>query len=338
MAYKLTIPEGYRANLGVIDTQLAIKVIKDTFERELAANLNLTRVSAPIAVPADSGLNDTLNGFERPVSFDIPSAEVDEAQIVQSLAKWKRRALHDYGFEKGTGLYTDMNAIRRDEELDNLHSIYVDQWDWERIIGAEDRSLDFLHDMAGRAYAALISTQKALTEAFPQVESVWLPGSLHCMTAQELMDEHPHIPPHDREDAVCEKYGAVLLTQIGKTLSDGSRHDGRAPDYDDWDINADILLWNPVLKRAYEISSMGVRVDAAAMDRQLTAARCDDRRALPFHADILAGKLPLTVGGGIGQSRICMFLLNKAHIGEVQASIWPKGMVDEGRAAGIFLL
>jgi aspartate--ammonia ligase len=338
VSYKLTIPEGYRPNLGVMETQLAIKVIKDTFERELAHNLNLTRVSAPIAVPADSGLNDTLNGVERPVSFDIPSAEVEEAQIVQSLAKWKRRALHDYGFVKGYGLYTDMNAIRRDEELDNLHSIYVDQWDWERIIGKEDRNLDFLEEMAGLAYDALLSTQKALCAAFPAAEPMDLPERLFTLTAQQLLDRYPHLPPNAREDAICEAHGAVLLTQIGKTLSDGSRHDGRAPDYDDWDINADILLWNPVLKRAYEISSMGVRVDAEAMDRQLRAAGCDDRRTLPFHADILANRLPLTVGGGIGQSRICMYLLRKAHIGEVQASIWPAGMVEKARLAGIFML
>ena len=338
MAYKFTVPAGYKSSLGVLDTQLAIKIIKDTFERELSNNLHLTRVSAPIAVRADSGLNDNLNGVERPVSFDIPSAEVDEAQIVQSLAKWKRRALHKYGFEKGFGLYTDMNAIRRDEELDNLHSIYVDQWDWERIIGHEDRTPDFLEEMAGEAYDALIKTQAALLKAFPAVERFPLPQKLYVLTTQELMDRYPDLTPNERENAICKEQGAVLLTQIGKYLSDNSRHDGRAPDYDDWDINADILLWNPLLERAYEISSMGVRVDAEAMDRQLSKAGCDDRRSLPFHREVLEDKLPLTVGGGLGQSRICMYLLGKAHIGEVQASIWPNGMVCEGREVGIYLL
>lgn len=337
MAYKLTIPNGYKPSLGVMDTQLAIKLIKDTFERELANNLRLTRVSAPIAVIAESGLNDNLNGIERPVSFDIPSAEVGEAQIVQSLAKWKRGALRDYGFQEGYGLYTDMNAIRRDEELDNLHSIYVDQWDWERIIKREDRNIDFLKEIAGEVYAALKKTQQELTKEFPGIAPI-LPDNLFALTSQELLDMYPEISPNRREDEICREKGAVLLMQIGKKLSDGNRHDGRAPDYDDWEINADILMWNDVLGRAYEISSMGVRVDAQSMDKQLAVSGCDDRRSLPFHKDILEDKMPLTIGGGLGQSRICMYLLRKAHIGEVQASIWPQAMIEEGKDAGIFLL
>ena len=334
----LIVPKDYDPKLSIMETELAIKLVKDTFERKLARALSLTRVSAPLFVLANSGLNDNLSGVERPVSFDIldlPSGS--DAEIVHSLAKWKRLALKRYGFEKGFGLYTDMNAIRRDETLDNLHSLYVDQWDWEKVIDRSERTLDFLYGVADQILRALKQTEDVLHTAFPELSDL-LPERLTYITAQELLDRYPHLTPKEREDAICEEYGAVFISQIGGILSDGKPHDLRAPDYDDWEINGDILIWNPVMGHAFEISSMGVRVDEASLARQLSASGSEGRKDLPFHKALLSGELPLTVGGGIGQSRICMLLLEKAHIGEVQASVWQEEMHQRCEQAGIQLL
>ncbi len=320
---------------NIIETEVAIKFIKDVFERELARNLNLTRVSAPLFVFPESGLNDNLNGVERPVAFDVLDIGRD-VEVVHSLAKWKRMALAKYGFADGEGLYTDMNAIRRDETLDALHSIYVDQWDWEKIISPSARNFDTLKAAVNSIYSALLSTEAALSERFGTASV--LPKKIEFMTTAQLEAEYPDLSPKDRENAVTKRLGAVFLMQIGAPLKDGVPHDGRAPDYDDWLLNGDILLWDEPLSRAFEISSMGIRVDEAAMRRQLAAAGCEDRAALPFHRALLSGKLPQTMGGGIGQSRICMFLLGKHHIGEVQASVWPESMVEECEKQGIRLL
>lgn len=320
---------------NIIETEVAIKFIKDVFERELARNLNLTRVSAPLFVFPESGLNDNLNGVERPVAFDVLDIGRD-VEVVHSLAKWKRMALAKYGFTDGEGLYTDMNAIRRDETLDALHSIYVDQWDWEKIISPSARNFDTLKAAVNSIYSALLSTEAALSERFGTASV--LPKRIEFMTTAQLEAEYPDLSPKERENAVTKRLGAVFLMQIGAPLKDGVPHDGRAPDYDDWQLNGDILLWDEPLSRAFEISSMGIRVDEAAMRRQLAAAGCEDRAALPFHRALLSGKLPQTMGGGIGQSRICMFLLGKHHIGEVQASVWPESMVEECEKQGIHLL
>lgn len=320
---------------NIIETEVAIKFIKDVFERELARNLNLTRVSAPLFVFPESGLNDNLNGVERPVAFDVLDIGRD-VEVVHSLAKWKRMALAKYGFADGEGLYTDMNAIRRDETLDALHSIYVDQWDWEKIISPSARNFDTLKAAVNSIYSALLSTEAALSERFGTVSV--LPKKIEFMTTAQLEAEYPDLSPKERENAVTKRLGAVFLMQIGAPLKDGVPHDGRAPDYDDWLLNGDILLWDEPLSRAFEISSMGIRVDEAAMRRQLAAAGCEDRAALPFHRALLSGELPQTMGGGIGQSRICMFLLGKHHIGEVQASVWPESMVEECEKQGIHLL
>ena len=320
---------------NIIETEVAIKFIKDVFERELARNLNLTRVSAPLFVFPESGLNDNLNGVERPVAFDVLDIGKD-VEVVHSLAKWKRMALAKYGFADGEGLYTDMNAIRRDETLDALHSIYVDQWDWEKIISPSARNFDTLKAAVNSIYSALLSTEAALSERFGTASV--LPKRIEFMTTAQLEAEYPDLSPKERENAVTKRLGAVFLMQIGAPLKDGVPHDGRAPDYDDWLLNGDILLWDEPLSRAFEISSMGIRVDEAAMRRQLAAAGCEDRAALPFHRALLSGKLPQTMGGGIGQSRICMFLLGKHHIGEVQASVWPESMVEECEKQGIHLL
>ncbi len=321
----LLLPQGYRPKLDILQTEIAIKLIKDTFEKELARQLHLVRVSAPLFVRPETGLNDDLNGVERPVRFDIPEIGAD-VEIVHSLAKWKRMALARYGFENDSGLYTDMNAIRRDEELDNLHSVYVDQWDWEKTIAREDRDISKLKSTVRRIMEALQNTEAALCKQFPMIEP-FLPAAITFVTAQELEDRYPALTPKQREDAVCREYGAVFIMQIGGRLKSGQRHDGRAPDYDDWTLNGDILVYNKLLDRAFEISSMGIRVDQAALERQLAEAGCEDRRTLPFHRMLLAGELPLTMGGGIGQSRICMLLLQKAHIGEVQSSVWPEEMI-----------
>lgn len=320
---------------NIIETEVAIKFIKDVFERELARNLNLTRVSAPLFVFPESGLNDNLNGVERPVAFDVLDIGRD-VEVVHSLAKWKRMALAKYGFADGEGLYTDMNAIRRDEALDALHSIYVDQWDWEKIISPSARNFDTLKAAVNSIYSALLGTETALSERFGTASV--LPKRIEFMTTAQLEAEYPDLSPKERENAVTKRLGAVFLMQIGAPLKDGVPHDGRAPDYDDWLLNGDILLWDEPLSRAFEISSMGIRVDEAAMRRQLAAAGCEDRAALPFHRALLSGELPQTMGGGIGQSRICMFLLGKHHIGEVQASVWPESMVEECEKQGIHLL
>ena len=334
---KVFIPEGYRSPLNVYDMQIAIEFIKHNFQKELAHALNLRRVSAPLFVRESSGLNDNLNGYERPVSFDVPAVGA-EGQVVHSLAKWKRFALKKYNFRVGKGIYTDMNAIRRDEQLDNLHSIYVDQWDWEKIIRPEDRTLDYLRRTAQEIVECVCDVSERLNREFSSIH-VKLGRELTTITTQELEDMFPDIPvPGDRENAFLEKHGTVLLTQIGGKLKSGKPHDGRAPDYDDWALNGDILVWNSVLGRAFEISSMGVRVDPESMDRQLTLAGCDDRRSLPFHKMLLNGELPLTIGGGIGQSRLCMLMIGCAHIGEVQSSLWDEETLRACREAGIMLL
>ena len=327
--------KGASVRNNIIETEIRIKFIKDVFERELAQNLNLTRVSAPLFVFPESGLNDNLNGVERPVCFDI--ADIGRnVEVVHSLAKWKRMALARYGFSEGEGLYTDMNAIRRDESLDALHSVYVDQWDWEKIISPEERTAETLKSAVLSIYSALLSTEKALCERFGT--GPVLPKEIGFMTTTELEDEFPELSPKEREDAAAKRFGAVFLMQIGAPLKNGKPHDGRAPDYDDWSLNGDILLWDEVLSRAFEISSMGIRVDAKSLRRQLSAAGCEERAALPFHKALLSGKLPQTMGGGIGQSRICMFLLGKRHIGEVQASVWSDSTLEECEKEGIHLL
>ena len=336
MISNLIFPEGYSSPLGILETELAIKLVKDVFERELAARLELTRVSAPLFVRPESGLNDDLNGVERPVGFDVPDAGCD-VQVVQSLAKWKRFALARYGIKPGRGLYTDMNAIRRDEALDNLHSVYVDQWDWEKIITREQRNEETLRAAVKSIMAALHSTQDALTEAFPALEH-FIPEDISFVSSQQLEDEYPDLTPKQREDAAAKKYGAVFISQIGGALKSGQKHDGRAPDYDDWSLNGDIIIWYPVLGRSVELSSMGIRVDEEALRRQVRLAGCEQRLELPFHRALLEGRLPLTMGGGIGQSRICMVMLGKAHVGEVQASIWGDGEHELCERHGIHLL
>ena len=317
---KIYIPEGYRAPLSVYDMQVAIEFIKHNFQKELAYALNLRRVSAPLFVKESSGLNDNLNGYERPVSFDIPAVGAD-AQVVHSLAKWKRLALKRYNFTVGNGLYTDMNAIRRDEALDNIHSIYVDQWDWEKIITRENRNLEYLKLIVQAIVRAICDTNDRLHVRFPQL-TTRLSREVSFITTQELEDKYPELTPSQREKAFVEDHPTACIMQIGGKLRSGIPHDGRAPDYDDWKLNCDIFFWDDVLDRGLEISSMGIRVDAQALDTQLTLAGCDDRRNLPFHRMLLNDELPLTIGGGIGQSRLAMLLMGCAHIGEVQSSIW----------------
>ena len=332
------IPQGYAPRLNLYDTQKAIGLLKRLFEDTLGGALNLRRVSAPLFVEASTGLNDDLNGVERPVTFDIPAAGRD-AQVVHSLAKWKRMALHRYQFSVGEGLYTDMNAIRRDEQPDNLHSVYVDQWDWEKVLAPRDRNLEYLQRTVSTIVDAICQTQTTIRAMFPQLSP--LPGisrEISFVTTQELEDRFPALTPKEREDAWVKDHPTTFLMQIGGALKSGSPHDGRAPDYDDWTLNGDILVWNTVLGRAFELSSMGIRVDAAALDHQLTLAGCEARRELPFHKLLLEGKLPLTIGGGIGQSRLCMLLLGKAHIGEVQASVWDEQTIQACRDAGVILL
>ena len=335
---KTVIPQGYAPCLNLYDTQKAIGLLKRLFADTLGGALRLRRVSAPLFVEASTGLNDDLNGVERPVSFDIPFAG-REAQVVHSLAKWKRMALYRYQFSVGEGLYTDMNAIRRDEELDNLHSVYVDQWDWEKIIAPRDRNEAFLKETVRTIVKAVADTQTTIRAVYPQLTALPLVDTeVSFVTTQELEDRWPDLTPKQREDAWVKDHPTTFLMGIGGKLKSGRPHDGRAPDYDDWTLNGDILLWNPVLERAFEISSMGIRVDPAALDRQLTLAGCDSRRELPFHRMLLAGELPLTMGGGIGQSRLCMILLGKAHIGEVQASIWDDETIRACQDAGVILL
>ncbi len=333
---KLFIPKNYKPALDVYRTQKAIAFIKQTFQQRLADALNLKRVSAPLFVTESSGLNDNLNGYERPVSFDIPAIG-ESGQVVHSLAKWKRLALKEYNFYVGNGLYTDMNAIRRDEEIDNIHSIYVDQWDWEKVITKEDRTLDYLIDVASKIVGVICDTSDLLRVDFPEL-TVNLSRDMKAVTTSELEDMYPTLTPKERENAFLKEHKTALIMQIGKRLKSGEPHDGRAPDYDDWELNADILFYNEVLDRAFEISSMGIRVDEVSLDRQLSQSGCDDRRTLPFHSMLLAGELPLTIGGGIGQSRLCMLMMGCAHIGEVQSSIWDKDTIEGCKAAGIRLL
>ena len=333
---KTILPSGYHAALGLYDTQAAIGFVKAAFQQRLSKALHLIRVSAPLFVASDTGLNDDLNGVERPVSFDILETGAT-AQVVHSLAKWKRMALYQYDFYCGKGLYTDMNAIRRDEEMDNLHSIYVDQWDWEVVISRQERNMGFLKETVEKIVAAICDTHQALKAAYPAISTTLCPKVTY-LTTQELEDCYPKLSPKEREDRVAKEYGTVCLLQIGGILRSGQKHDGRAPDYDDWDLNCDILFWNPVLEKAFEVSSMGIRVDAQSLDRQLALAGCDNRRTFPFHKMVLDGTLPLTMGGGIGQSRLCMLLMGNAHIGEVQVSIWDDETKMACKAAGIHLL
>lgn len=326
----------YQSPLGILETEIAIKQVKDFFEKKLSETLNLTRVSAPLFVRPETGLNDNLNGVERPVAFDVKAIGKD-AEIVHSLAKWKRMALHRYGFRPSEGLYTDMNAIRRDEDLDQLHSIYVDQWDWEKIILKEDRHEAKLRDIVTRIYDVFKATEAHVHALYPMLEPT-LPEEIFFITSEELYKLHPDKTPKERENLIAKDKGAVFLMQIGDKLSHGLPHDGRAPDYDDWSLNGDIIFWNPILETAFELSSMGIRVDEDALAIQLEKAACTERMSYPFHQMIAEKALPYTVGGGIGQSRICMYFLQKAHIGEVQASIWPDEMHEACMKENIFLL
>lgn len=333
----MNIPEDYKPVLGLKDTQIAIKEVKDFFQRQLTAELNLHRVSAPLFVTPESGLNDNLNGVERPVKFGIKEQDEREVEIVHSLAKWKRMALGRYEFNVGEGLYTDMNAIRRDEETDNIHSIYVDQWDWEKIITKEERNETKLREVVKSVYDALRVTEKYMANKYDYIECI-LPETIFFISSQELEDMYPECTPKEREYKICKLHGAVFISQIGGVLASGEKHDGRAPDYDDWSLNGDILVYYPVTDIALELSSMGIRVDEDALERQLVIAGCEERKELPFQKAILEKKLPYTIGGGIGQSRICMFFLRKAHIGEVQVSIWPDEDVAYAKERGVILL
>lgn len=333
---KVFLPEGYKTSLSVYEMQRAIEFIKSNFQLNLSNALNLRRVSAPLFVDEASGLNDNLNGYERPVGFDIPDVGTD-AQVVHSLAKWKRLALKRYDFHPGKGLFTDMNAIRRDEIVDNLHSVYVDQWDWEKVLAPEDRNMDYLKRTVRDIVGAICETAAALDVAFPSLH-VKLCPDVTFVTSGELEDRWPDLTPKERENAICREHKTVFLMQIGRKLKNGQPHDGRAPDYDDWDLNGDILFWNDVLQCSFEVSSMGIRVSPESLDRQLTEAGCDDRRSLPFHQMLLAGQLPQTMGGGIGQSRLCMLLTGACHIGEVQCSLWDQETQEACANAGILLL
>ncbi len=334
---QLAIPDGYKPLLGLKDTEIAIKQVKDYFERGISKELTLTRVSAPLFVKSGTGINDNLNGTERVVSFDMKAIAGTPIEIVNSLAKWKRMALYRYGFEVGEGLYTDMNAIRRDEDLDNLHSIYVDQWDWEKVIIKKERTLDKLKEIVTSLYNVFKDTENHVHKLFPQIVK-FLPEEIFFITTQELEDLYPSLTPKQREDAICKEKLAVFIMQIGGALKSGEKHDGRAPDYDDWSLNGDIVFWYPVLEKALELSSMGIRVDETALKEQLILAGCEDRCSLEFHRLLMEGTLPYTVGGGIGQSRICMYFLNKAHIGEVQASTWPDELIKDCMEENIVLL
>ena len=333
----IVIPEGYKSTGTIKETEIAIKDVKDYFERALAKELNLTRVSAPLFVKPESGLNDNLNGVERPVTFGIKEQNDAKAEIVHSLAKWKRMALQKYGFTHGEGLYTDMSAIRRDEDTDNIHSIYVDQWDWERIIDKEERTLETLKTIVCKVYEALKNTEVFINARYPEIKKI-LPENITFVTTQELEDAYPSLSSKEREHEAAKKYGAVFIMQIGDQLASGEKHDGRAPDYDDWSLNGDIIVDYPLLGIGLELSSMGIRVDEKSLKEQLVKAGCPQRAELPFQKALLEGKLPYTIGGGIGQSRICMFFLKKAHIGEVQSSIWPDDVVAYAEDKGVHLL
>lgn len=339
-------PEGYKPLLDMHQTEQGIKLIKEFFQQNLSTELRLRRVTAPLFVLKGLGINDDLNGVERPVTFPIKDLGDAKAEVVHSLAKWKRLTLAEYQIEPGYGIYTDMNAIRADEELDNLHSLYVDQWDWEAVITREQRTLHFLQDIVRRIYAAIRRTEYLTCETYPQIKP-FLPEDIHFVHSEELLQMYPDKTSKEREDAICEKYGAVFVMGIGGKLADGKKHDGRAPDYDDWStvaenglkgLNGDILIWYPTLQRSFELSSMGIRVDKESLLAQLAIEGKEERTSLYFHRQLLDGKLPLSIGGGIGQSRLCMVLLHKAHIGEIQASIWPEDMIAECAAAGMPLI
>lgn len=334
---KSIFPTDYSSAMNIRETEIAIKSVKDFFERELAKQLNLTRVSAPLFVAPESGLNDNLNGVERPVSFGIKEQDDAPMEIVHSLAKWKRLALKRYGFHSGEGLYTDMNAIRRDEDTDNIHSVYVDQWDWERIINKEQRNIHTLKAHVELVYEALKNAEINVSQRYNYVNPI-LPSEISFVTSQELIDMYPGCTPKEREYKIAKLKGAVFISQIGDVLSNGEKHDGRAPDYDDWSLNGDIIVYYPVLDIALELSSMGIRVDEEALSSQLKKAGCEERAELPFQKALLNGELPYTIGGGIGQSRICMFLLRKAHIGEVQASVWPEETLEAAAKCGMQIL
>ncbi len=334
---RLIIPEGYNADIDIKETEIGIKYCKDFFERELAKQLNLTRVSAPLFVKPETGLNDNLNGIERPVSFGVKEQEDAQVEIVHSLAKWKRLALKRYGFQQGEGLYTDMSAIRRDEDTDNIHSIYVDQWDWEKIIDKSERNLDTLQAVVCKVYAALKNTESYMASKYDYIKEI-LPEEITFISSQELEDRFPELTAKERENVIAREKGAVFIMQIGGALKSGERHDGRAPDYDDWQLNGDIIVYYPILDIALELSSMGIRVDEDSLVRQLQISGCMERSELPFQKALINKELPYTIGGGIGQSRICMFYLRKAHIGEVQSSIWPQNVLDEAESKNLHLL
>ena len=345
MSY-LIKPEGYKPLLDLKQTELGIKQIKEFFQLNLSSELRLRRVTAPLFVLKGMGINDDLNGVERAVSFPIKDLGDAQAEVVHSLAKWKRLTLAEYHIEPGYGIYTDMNAIRADEELGNLHSLYVDQWDWERVITEQDRNIDFLKEIVTRIYAAMVRTEYMVYEMYPQIKPC-LPRKLHFIHAEELRQMYPNLEPKCREHAIAKKFGAVFIIGIGCKLSNGEKHDGRAPDYDDWStvaengqvgLNGDLLVWDKVLNRSMELSSMGIRVNKDALLRQLEICNAEEKKELYFHKRLLNGELPLSIGGGIGQSRLCMFYLRKAHIGEIQASIWPEEMRREARAAGMYLI
>ena len=345
MSY-LIKPTGYKAILNLAQPEMGIKKIKDFFQQNLSSELRLRRVTAPLFVLKGMGINDDLNGTERAVTFPIKDLNDSKAEIVHSLAKWKRLTLADYGIEKDYGIYTDMNAIRSDEELGNLHSLYVDQWDWERVMGPEERNVEFLKEIVRRIYAAMVRTEYLVYEMFPEIRPV-LPQQIHFIHAEDLLQKYPTLTSKQREDAITKEYGAVFIIGIGCQLSNGEKHDGRAPDYDDWStvaengqvgLNGDLLVWDDVLNRSLELSSMCIRVDKEALLRQLTLCHAEDRKGLYFHQRLLNDELPLSIGGGIGQSRLCMFYLRKAHIGEIQASIWPEEMRREAREAGMYLI
>ncbi|MDK2966795.1 aspartate--ammonia ligase [Lacrimispora sp.] len=334
---ELIIPQNYDPRLSVRETQEAIKYIRDTFQKELGREMNLERISAPLFVERSSGLNDNLNGVERPVQFDLSGVPGETMEVVHSLAKWKRMALHEYGFQPGEGLYTNMNAIRRDEDLDNLHSCYVDQWDWEKVITREERNENTLKETVKIIFKIIKHMEHEVWYKYPQAVKQ-LPDDIKFITSQELEDLYPDLTPKERENNITKEHGCVFLMKIGDKLGSGKPHDGRAPDYDDWQLNGDILFWFEHLNCALEISSMGIRVDETALTEQLKKAGCEDRKELPYHKMLLNGELPYTIGGGIGQSRLCMLLLDRAHVGEVQASIWPADMRKECRKNNIILL
>ncbi|RHP31764.1 aspartate--ammonia ligase [Lachnotalea sp. AF33-28] len=333
----LIFPKDYDPRLTIRQTQDAIKYIRDTFQKEIGKEMNLERISAPLFVTRSSGLNDDLNGVERPVSFDMKDLHNEQVEVVHSLAKWKRMALKEYGFAAGEGLYTNMNAIRRDEDLDNLHSCYVDQWDWEKVITKEDRTLETLEDTVRQIFKVIKHMEHEVWYKYPQAVKK-LPDDIFFITTQELEDKYPGLSPKERENAITREHGCVFLMQIGDVLKGGEPHDGRAPDYDDWSLNGDILFWYEPLCCALEISSMGIRVDETALASQLKKAHCEERLSLPFHSMLMRGELPYTIGGGIGQSRLCMLLLERAHIGEVQSSLWPESMRKECAEHKIYLL